>query len=79
MVDNQNQLTEAERSLIALIPRLDERLFGIIFRLEKIEKETSEIKTQITKWKGALPIILAVGGIIGWLLTSIDKIKGLFS
>lgn len=72
------RLTDLERSQIALIPRIDERILALISRIDKIEKDTAEMKAQINKWKGALPILIGIGGLLGWLLTSFDKIKGLF-
>jgi len=63
---------------IVLITRIDERLKSVIERLDKIENDTSEMKSQINKWKGALPLLIAIGGFLGWVITSFDKIKGLF-
>jgi len=63
---------------IVLISRIDERVKSINERLDKIEKDTADVKTQINKWKGALPLLIAIGGFLGWLITSFDKIKGFF-
>lgn len=72
------RLSDLERDQIALIIRIDERLNTLIIRLDKIEADMSEVKAQMNKWKGALPILIGIGGLLGWILTSFDKIKGLF-
>lgn len=73
-----DRLSEVEKAQIALIPRIDERLLAIYSRMEKIETDTAEMRAQINKWRGAMPILIGIGGLLGWLLTSFDKIKGLF-
>ena len=72
------RLSDLERDQIALITRIDERLNSLMSSLDKIERDMSEVKTQMNKWKGALPILIGIGGLLGWLITSFDKIKGLF-
>lgn len=72
------RLSDLERDQIALIIRIDERLNSLIVRLDKIEEDMSEVKAQMNKWKGALPILIGIGGLLGWLITSFDKIKGFF-
>jgi hypothetical protein len=60
------------------LAQLDERLKAIDARLGRVESDTSEIKAQMNRWKGAAPVVLVLGGIVGWALTSWDSIKGLF-
>lgn len=47
-------------------------------RLEKVEKDTTEIKLMATRWKGAIAGILGGGALVGWFISQIDNIRAFF-
>lgn len=61
-----------------MIARLEERLSSIDRRIQSVEADISDIKAQMNRWRGAAPVVLLVGGIVGWAITSADTIKGFF-
>lgn len=76
---------ETDKELIFLVAELKESLRSLNSSIKDIKeenkelrKEISEIRAQMNRWKGALPVIFAVGGIIGFVLTFVDKLKGFF-
>lgn len=40
-------------------------------QLDRIEHDTSQLAAQANRWKGAIIVLLGVGGLIGWL---VDKL-----
>lgn len=68
-------MNDSDRTMLA---RLEERLGSIDRRIQSVEADTTDIKAQMNRWRGAAPVVLLVGGIVGWAITSADTIKGFF-
>lgn len=73
-----------DKELLFLVAELKESLKNLNNSLHEIKeenkelrKEISEIRAQINRWRGALPVFIAVGGLIGFALTFIEKLKGI--
>lgn len=45
--------------------------------VQDLSAEISEMKNMANRWKGGFLVLAALGGIIGWFLSSIDSISGL--
>lgn len=74
----------SDKQIIFLVAELKESIRSLHDSIKDVKednkelrRELGEIRAQMNRWKGALPVIIAIGGIIGFLLTFIDKIKGI--
>jgi uncharacterized protein YlxW (UPF0749 family) len=83
--NNDKTLPFSDRELIFIIAELrqdlrilNNSLDNLNSKVDKLEKDQSEIKAQINKWRGALPVVIAIGGIIGFVITIFDKLKNFF-
>jgi len=84
-MENDKGTPFSDRELIFTIAELRQDIKALSIHLEnvneklhKLETDQSDIKEQINRWKGALPVIIAIGGIAAFLLTILDKIKNFF-
>jgi len=59
----------SEYETAALLARLDERTQMIQDEQEKMKEDLKKISEQANKWKGAFIVILALGGMVGSLIT----------
>lgn len=50
------------------LARLEERISQLSDEVRHVHEEVSELKAQANRWKGALWVIIAVGGIAGWVV-----------
>jgi len=50
------------------LARLEERIAQLSDEVRHVHKEVSDLKAQANRWKGALWVIIAVGGITGWIV-----------
>lgn len=57
------------KALIRSVARLEAKCCDVEKRLEFFDQHQREIIAQMNRWKGATPVLLAVGGVVGWLLT----------
>lgn len=62
-----SDLNQDRESAVILLARLDERVATLGARLEQVERDLREVKEQAQRWKGAFVLVLAFGGLIGWL------------
>lgn len=76
---------DADKDIIFLIAELKSSITNLnanieILRTEnrELRTEVKEIKAQMNRWKGALPVIIAIGGVLAFFITILDKIKTLF-
>ncbi len=51
-----------------LLVRIDERVKRSEIRLENLEESVDNIERQTQRWKGASALLIALGGLAGWLL-----------
>jgi hypothetical protein len=49
------------------IGQLTEAVENVKDQLAKLDKDVNEIKAQANKFKGAFIVLLAIGGMIGWI------------
>lgn len=75
----------SDKDLIFLIAELKSSITNLNSHIEEIKRENKELKeeikeirAQINRWRGALPVIIAIGGLIGFVVTIFDKFKGFF-
>lgn len=76
---------DADKDVIFLIAELKSSITNLnanieILRTEnrELRTEVKEIRAQMNRWKGALPVIIAIGAILAFFITILDKIKTLF-
>ena len=50
------------------LARLEERIAQLSDEVRHVHEEVSDLKAQANRWKGALWVIIAVGGIAGWVV-----------
>ena len=50
------------------LARLVERISQLSDEVRHVHKEVSDLKAQANRWKGAIWVIIAVGGIAGWVV-----------
>lgn len=50
------------------LARLEERISQLSDEVRHVHKEVSDLKAQANRWKGAIWVIIAVGGIAGWVV-----------
>lgn len=50
------------------LARLEERIAQLSTEVRHVHEEVSELKAQANRWKGAFWVIIAVGGIAGWVV-----------
>lgn len=50
------------------LARLEERISQLSDEVRHVHVEVSDLKAQANRWKGAIWVIIAVGGIAGWVV-----------
>lgn len=50
------------------LARLEERIAQLSDEVRHVHEEVSDLKAQANRWKGAFWVIIAVGGIAGWIV-----------
>jgi len=68
----------AERATVAERAQTTDRLDEIMADVETIKKEMALLTTMANRWKGGFIMLVALGGIIGWALTSWEHIAIIF-
>lgn len=54
---------------------LGEQLRHLTELVEKLEVDVREMKQTADRWKGGFLVIVALGGVLTWILNAWDKIK----
>ena len=49
------------------LARLEERIKTLSDEVRHVHDEVSDLKAQANRWKGAFWVMVAVGGIVGWI------------
>ena len=49
------------------LARLEERIKTLADEVRHVHVEVSDLKAQANRWKGAFWVMVAVGGVVGWL------------
>ena len=49
------------------LARLEERIKTLSDEVRHVHQEVSDLKAQANRWKGAFWVMVAVGGIVGWI------------
>lgn len=49
------------------LARLEERIKTLSDEVRHVHEEVSDLKATANRWKGAFWVILAMGGLVGWL------------
>lgn len=57
------------------LARLEERITQLSDEVRHVHKEVSDLKAQANRWKGAIWVIIAVGGIAGWVVHTLLGIR----
>ena len=50
-----------------MLARLEERIKTLSDEVRHVHEEVSDLKAQANRWKGAFWVMLAMGGIFGWV------------
>jgi len=76
---------DTDKDIIFLIAELKSSITNLNANIEvlrtenrELRTEVKEIRAQMNRWKGALPVIIAIGGILAFFITMLDKLKTLF-
>lgn len=76
---------DTDKDVIFLIGELKSSITNLNNNIEVLRTENKELRTevkeiraQMNRWKGALPVVIAIGGILALFITMIDKLKSLF-
>ena len=76
---------DADKDIIFLIAELKSSITNLNTNIEvlrtenrELRTEVKEIRAQMNRWKGALPVIIAIGCVLAFFITILDKIKTLF-
>lgn len=56
-----------------LIGEMNANIKTIMDRQEKMQKQLDGVVAMTNRWKGATTVLIAVGGLIGWLTNLIVK------
>ncbi len=65
-------------SILQAVARLETRLDTIDKDIDHLDSRQQDMLAQMNRWKGAVPVLLAIGGLAAWLLTNVDKLRGFF-
>lgn len=57
------------------LARLEERIAQLSDEVRHVHEEVSDLKAQANRWKGAIWVIIAVGGIAGWVVHTLLGIR----
>lgn len=68
----------ADHEIVIALAKLETRLEALQKEMEQIQADLRQIKAQQDRWKGALPVIVSIGAIVGFFVTSLDHIKAMF-
>lgn len=49
------------------LARLEERIKTLSDEVRHVHEEVSDLKATANRWKGAFWVMLAMGGLVGWL------------
>lgn len=49
------------------LARLEERIKTLSDEVRHVHEEVSDLKAQANRWKGAFWVMVAIGGIVGWI------------
>ena len=49
------------------LARLEERIKTLSDEVRHVHQEVSDLKAQANRWKGAFWVMVAIGGIVGWV------------
>jgi hypothetical protein len=49
------------------LARLEERIKTLSDEVRHVHEEVSDLKAQANRWKGAFWVMVAIGGIVGWV------------
>lgn len=77
MTDNHN-LNPLLTQLLSQSAALAEGHKDILRRLSNLEEQQRQIIDQQARWKGAVPVLIAVGSVIGFVLSKWDSIVHTF-
>lgn len=79
---------QADSHILELLQRAarqEERLKSMERRLtimegsvQHVDGQQRQILEQLSRWKGAVPVLLSVGGLAGYIMTQWDSIVGFF-
>ena len=57
------------------LARMEERLEALSKDVTEMSGEVKELKAQANRWKGAFWVMLAVGGLAGWLVNILTGLR----
>lgn len=75
LADLQKQMAVKEEREFFLRETIDK----LAEDLSDVRAEVGEIHAMANRWKGGFIVITALGGIIGWVLSTWESVTGLFS
>lgn len=60
------------------IGKLTAEVSALREEVRQLRTKQAEMNDQINRWKGGLPVLVAVGGFIGWMGANFDKVLSWF-
>lgn len=67
------------RSLIREVARLQAQVESLQAEVHGLREQQRDIMGQMNRWRGAVPVFLFIGGVIGTVVTSWTKITDFFA
>lgn len=72
---------DSNQGIAVALARLEERQEGLKFTVDELRVELAKVKSEIdeihdmaARWRGGVIVVLAFGGVIGWMMAMGDKL-----